>query len=383
MSADKGIAGWVFTHCEPLIVGDVSQDERFYQDVDHFLGYETQSLIAAPLMTPTEKLGVVQVLNKRSGEMFDEHDLDTLSALAAQAAVMFVNARLYQELEQEKNRIIALEDQVHKKLARDLHDGPAQTLAAMMMDIEFIQKLSGREPERVPEELAALREAAGKTLDQVRNAMFELRPLVLETEGLKAALEYYVDRQTSTEGINIHLDVRDLDERLPFRMESLCFAIIHEAVGNAKKHAEADNTWIVVERRSDDVIVAVRDDGKGFDVKATEESYSQRGSLGLLNIKERCEVLGARYAVESKPGQGTLVYLIAPIADGRGALIGAHADSQVAELSADGRRRKRKTGPLDWTNSEPKTPTPADMRRKGTGPLSWFGPDEVLHDPSF
>jgi signal transduction histidine kinase len=211
--------------------------------------------------------------------------------------------------------------------------------------------------------------------------MFELRPLVLETEGLQAALEHYVERQILTEGISIHLDVRNLDERLPFRMESLCFAIIHEAVGNVKKHAEADNTWIVVERRSDDVVVAVRDDGKGFDVEATEESYSQRGSLGLLNIRERCEVLGARYAIESKPGQGTLVYLIAPIVDGRGDLINAEIDGQGAELSADGRKRKRKTGPLDWTNPESKAPTPAEIRRKGTGPLSWFGPEELLHKP--
>ena len=116
IAADEGIAGWVFTNSRPLIVGDVSQDDRHLQQVDKDSGFHTQSIIAVPLMTSTEKLGVVQVVNKRSGEQFDEQDQDILGALAAQAAIMFVNARLYQEVEQEKNRVISLQDQMNKKL---------------------------------------------------------------------------------------------------------------------------------------------------------------------------------------------------------------------------------------------------------------------------
>ena len=378
MPADTGIAGWVFAHCEPLIVGDVSKDERFYQNVDEDSGFHTQSLIAVPLMTPTEKLGVVQVVNKKSGAQFDEQDLDVLGALAAQAAVMFVNARLYQEVEHEKNRIIALEDEMYKKLARDLHDGPAQTLAAMMMDIEFILKLYEREPARVPEELQLLRAAAAKTLDQVRTTMFELRPVILETQGLKPALEYYVDRRNTTEDMNIHLDVRGLEERLPPRLESLCFAIIHEAVGNVKKHAHAQNTWIVVERRERDLVVAIRDNGEGFDVSKTIETYDRRGSLGLLNIRERSELLEARYAIESAPGEGTLVYLIAPLMeerepdDDRSLAKGDEAAGDTCD-----RRQKRKagTGPLGLNGDGQRRHQSAGKRRKGTGPLSFLKRD--------
>lgn len=371
MSADKGIAGWVFTQCEPRIVGDVSEDESFAQHVDDYSGFKTQSLIAVPLMTPTEKLGVVQVVNKKSGEQFDEHDRDILSALSAQAAVIYVNARLVQELELEKNRVIALQDQMNKKLARDLHDGPAQTLAAMMMDAEFIIKLYEREPERVPAELQELRAAAAKTLDQVRNAMFQLRPLVLETQGLEPALEQYVERRNTKEGMNIHLDVRGLEERLPTRVESLCFAIIHEAIGNVKKHAEADNAWIVVERKGDRLTVAVRDDGEGFDVSSTQANYDARGSLGLLNMQERAEVLGGRYAIESTPGKGTLVYLIVPLArEQEGAV-------DRAETPAAPRvQRKRMTGPLVWSDSgDSLPPALGNRRRKGTGPLGMLGQD--------
>ncbi len=370
IAADQGLAGWVFTNLEPLIVGDVSKDERFLSSVDQGSGFETHSLIAVPLMTPTERLGVLQVVNKRSGEQFDGQDLDVLNALAAQAAVMISNARLYQELEQEKNRVINLQDQMNKKLARDLHDGPAQTLGAMMMNVEFILKLYEREPEKVPQELEELRRAASKTLDQVRDAMFELRPLVLETEGLQAALEHYVDRLNTTEGMNIHLDIRSLDERVPSRVESLCFSIIREAVGNVKKHAKAANAWVIVERRSNDLVVAVRDDGEGFDVDETEASYDRRGSLGLLNIKERCEALNAQYAIESAPESGTLVYLVVPLGGSEDS--GTAGGVPAVTVSESG--RKRMTGPLNWNGNGARTPTKG--RKKGTGPLGLLGEDE-------
>ena len=379
--ADKGIAGWVFTTCEPLIIADVAQDKRFYQEV--LSDFHTYSLIAVPLMTPTEKMGVIEVVNKKSGEQFDDQDRDLLMALAAQAAIAFANARLYQDLEADRNRIIALEDQMHEKLARDLHDGPAQTLASMMMDIEFIQKLHEREPERVLEELNLLREAAGKALNQVRNAMFERRPIILETQGLKAALEYYVERLGLTEGLNIQLDIRNLDGRLTPRIEGACFAIIREAVGNIKKHAQAKSTLITVERRATDLLVAVRDDGKGFDRAKVEEGYDRRGSLGLLNMKERSEMLGARYEIESVPGRGTLVYLIVPLPASDVSPKSPSAPAACKpEVRPNGRtRRKRHTAPLVWPENQASAEQKRGERRKGTGPLEVLNGKPAEGDP--
>jgi signal transduction histidine kinase len=362
--ATQGIAGWVFTNEQPLIVGDVSQDSRWSQEVNP--DFQTHSLVAVPLMTPTERIGVVEVLNKQSGQQFDEEDRDILSALAAQAAQAIVNARLYQELEEEKNRMIEIEDQMHKKMARDLHDGPAQGLAAMMMNIEFILRLYEHEPSKVPEELTQLRQTLSKTLAQVRNTMFELRPVILETQGLQAALKSYVERLLQTEGMNIHLDLVHMEERLPARIERLCFDIVREAVGNVNKHAHAKNTWIVVERRLHDLVVAVRDDGRGFDVAHIEQEYDSRGSLGLLNMRERSEVLGAKYAIESKPGRGTLVYLLVPMVEAE-APTSADEPHEPAASDSDG-RRKRSTGPLP--------PEPNGKRKKGTGPLGLVNHDQ-------
>ncbi len=364
MPANKGIAGWVFTHCEPLIVGDVTQDGRHYDGVDMDMDFQTHSLIAVPLMNATEKIGIIEAVNKKSGGQFDQEDQDILSALAAQATTAIINARLYQELEAEKNRILELQDQERRKLARDLHDGPAQTLANIIMSIDFILKLHEREPAKLPEELKKLRETVQKTLAQVRNAMFELRPLALETEGLKEALRIYAERLAQTESFQIHLDIRNLDERLPPKVEELCFAIIQEAVGNIKKHARARNTWIGVERQAQKLFVAVRDDGKGFDVMHTEQGYGRRGSLGLRNMKERSEMLGAQYRIESVPGRGTLVSLIVPLSTIAAA--NSSATSTAPEpLPQNGRRKG--TGPLVW----PGDPVPNSTlpRKKGTGPL--------------
>lgn len=371
MPSTKGIAGWVFTNCEPVISSDVTQDSRFNPEVDRNTAFVTRSLLTVPLMNATEKIGVLQVINKRSGEQFDELDRDILMALAAQATTSIINARLYQELEAEKNRIITIEDQERKKLARDLHDGPAQTLAAMIMDIDFINKLYQHDPQRVPTELEKLRETAQRTLAQIRNTMFELRPLVLETQGLKAALETYTERLINVDGLNVHLDIRNLgDERLPSKVEELCFAIIREAVVNIKKHAQAQDVWIIVEKRSKDLIVAVRDNGRGFDVQATRKSYGNRGSLGLLNMSERAELLGAKYDINSAPGRGTLVSLIVPLQTEAGHTRGTQPvlKKPIPEAVEMVVRRKG-TGPLVWPDDLTNGQNDSQARKKGTGPL--------------
>lgn len=313
MPADQGIAGWIFTHRQPIIVEDVSQDERFFKGIDESLGYRTSSLVGVPLITKGEMIGVIEVLNKRTGEKFDEQDLDTLSALAGQAAIAIANARLYLQIRQERDRMLNIEDEVHKKLARDFHDGPAQTLASLIMDIEFIQKLLERDPTKVEAELLQLKEKATKAMHQARTTMFELRPLLLETEGLKAALEYYVERLRQTENMSIHLQIEGLEERPSQRVEDIVFAIVREALSNIKKHAKANNVWLTVTRGEKRLLTTIRDDGQGFDVEEVEISYATRGSIGLLNLYERAEMLGGRISIESAPGQGTTVSLTVPL----------------------------------------------------------------------
>jgi signal transduction histidine kinase len=313
MPADKGIAGWVFTHCQPDIVHDVRSNKLFYRTIDESLGYHTSSLVAVPIITKGRGIGVLEVLNKKSGERFDENDRDILYALAGQAATAIMNARLYQEVRDEKDKIIALEEDVRKQLARDFHDGPAQTLSAMIMAIELVETLPGPISESVAKGLAELKTMATKTLHQVRNVIFELRPVILKTQGLKPALHSYVERLREAEEMNIHLKVEGLEERLPIKLEEICFSIIQEAINNARRHADEENVWLTAIRRGDEFRVVVKDDGKGFDLAKVERTYDTEGKLGLLNMRERAEMIGGRLSIKSAPGEGTTITLNVPI----------------------------------------------------------------------
>jgi signal transduction histidine kinase len=313
MPANKGIAGWVFTHRQPEIVHDVRSNQRFYNAIDESLGYRTSSLVAVPMITKGQGIGVLEVLNKKSGERFNENDRDILYALAGQAAIAVVNARLYQEIHEEKDRIIALEEDVRKELARDFHDGPAQTLSAMIMAIELVETLPEPISESVAEGLAELRTMATKTLHQVRNVIFELRPIILKTQGLEPALQTYVERLREAEDMNIHLKIKGLKERLPTRLEEICFSIIQEAISNVKRHADAKNVWLTATRRSDELQVLVEDDGEGFDLTEVERSYDRRGKLGLLNMRERAEMVGGQLAIESVLRKGTTITMNVPL----------------------------------------------------------------------
>ena len=152
MGREQGLAGWVVSHNKPLIIADVHEDERFYERIPEKVAYEVTSMISAPLLVKGEPIGVVQVLNKADDARFDEDDLNLLTSFAAQSAIAIENTRLYQDLKRERDRLIAVEEEVRKRLARNLHDGPAQLLAALINGINFVTKLQELEPEKVPEE---------------------------------------------------------------------------------------------------------------------------------------------------------------------------------------------------------------------------------------
>jgi signal transduction histidine kinase len=304
-----GIAGWVAEHKDPIIVDDVNKDERYFSSIAEDTRFETTSLLCAPMIAKGELVGVLQILNKKSGQPFSDDDLEILTTFAAQSAIAIENSRLYHDVREERDRIVAVEEEVRRRLARDLHDGLAQLLAAMVMNIKFVQDLLKNSPEQAAKELAQLEPLVSKALRQVRTLLFDLRPVILETHGLVPALESYVERLGQDSPIDYRLLVRAEIPRLNSRAEAAVFAIVQEAINNAKKHAYAQHMAIVVDRQDDDLTVTIRDDGTGFDLKEVDAEYGQRGSLGLLNMRERADMLSGELSIETDPGQGTAVRL--------------------------------------------------------------------------
>jgi len=311
---DRGIAGWVATNGIGQIVNDVEQDPRWFDGVARDVDFVTRQILCAPMRIGDRVVGVMQVLNKRDGTPFDEQDLRLLTTLATQAAIAVENARLVRRLKEEHDRLLAKEAEVRAAIARDLHDGPTQSVAAIAMNIEFIKKLLRAMPERVESELNVLADLVQKTAYDIRTLLFELRPLGLETQGLLATLQQYVARFRDPAGkMKLRLEAPPGIPRLPVEIEGAIFIIIQEAVNNARKHAHTDEVVIYLYLEEGYLVASVRDRGRGFNLAAVESSYNTRGSLGLLNMRERARLIGGECRIRSAEGEGTTVELRVPL----------------------------------------------------------------------
>lgn len=312
----EGIAGWVATHGQPVIVNDVQKDPRFLSRVDKQSGFTTRSVAAVPLEIRGRTIGVLEVLNKLDAAGFDPEDLSILQSIAAQAAIAIDNARLYQSLREERDKIIKAQEDVRRELARNLHDGTVQLLAAIGMGLDHVERLLEVKPDAVYAELDALRRLVRQATKETRLLLFELRPVILETQGLVAALQSYVEQLQGSEESEVSLEVVNFHERLPVQVEGTVFSIIQEAVNNIKRHAKAQHIWLRLEARGEELVVTVRDDGVGFNVAAVERDYDKRRSFGLLNMKERSALIEGSLVVESEtsgPHRGTQVTLRVPM----------------------------------------------------------------------
>jgi signal transduction histidine kinase len=139
-----------------------------------------------------------------------------------------------------------------------------------------------------------------------------MRPVILETQGLLPALSQYADRLNATESFRVSVNNRGYDGQLGGEAEGVVFAIIEEAVGNAKKHAQASEIRINLISGKNSLVVEIRDNGVGFDVEATKSTYDQRTSLGLINLEERAQLVGGVCTIESARGRGTTVRVEIP-----------------------------------------------------------------------
>ncbi len=313
MSRSEGIAGWVLENQQATIVDDTSTDRRHYTQPSESVDFGVTSMVCAPMTVQGRPVGVLQVLNKKSGERFGPSDTELLLSFAAQSAIAIRNAQLYQELREEHDRIVTVEEDVRKELARDLHDGPTQLVAAITMNLQFVRKLMERDPARVGAELDEVDALAARAMVQLRTMLFDLRPVILETKGLVPTLEAYSTRLTETERFTVHLQVIGKVPPLSKQAGSATFAVVQEAISNAKKYAQAEHIWVTVECAEDTLCCTIHDDGEGFDVAEMQKDYASRGSLGMINMHERAEMIQGTFTIQSEIGHGTTVKLVAPL----------------------------------------------------------------------
>jgi signal transduction histidine kinase len=273
-----------------------------------------RSMICVPLRAGFETYGAVLFASTKRDVYTTKH-VDLLTIFCNQATIALQNANLYQTLRQERDKIIDKEEDARHKLARDLHDGPTQDVSAIAMRLNFARLLMERDSARARVELEKLEDLAHRTVREIRSMLFALRPVVLETEGLLAALNQYTDNLRESDDLPIDVDAEGYQDCLDIETQGVVFAIIEEAVNNARKHAEASRILVRLSVQDDLFVAQVIDNGRGFDLNAVEADYGSRGSLGLVNLRERAGLVEGNVTIDSEPGGGTSVTLVVPIVE--------------------------------------------------------------------
>lgn len=212
-------------------------------------------------------------------------------------------------------RIIEAQEEERKRVSREIHDGPAQMLANVMMRSELIERIyRERGAEEGFKEIRNLRKNVRNALYEVRRIIYDLRPMALDDLGLIPTLRKYMDTIEEYNGkTKIHFQsIGEIDgHRLPPRFEVALFRLAQEAVTNALKHADANEIAVKVDVTCESITMIVKDDGKGFNIKEAKGNKDKK-SFGLIGMKERVDLLGGKMTIDSKVGLGTFIMFQVP-----------------------------------------------------------------------
>ena len=209
-------------------------------------------------------------------------------------------------------RIIKAQEEERLRVAREIHDGPAQSMANVVLRAEICEKLMALEPEKVKEELHDLKAMVKESLQEVRKIIFNLRPMVLDDLGLIPTLRRFISELQKHTKLTIELVVLGGDnQRLPNTLEVAVFRIIQEALNNICKHAQAQRCLVKLEKLPKRLHILVSDDGCGFDPDLSANAKTE--SFGLLGMRERVELLKGEMEITSAPGSGSEIQIMIPI----------------------------------------------------------------------
>lgn len=313
--AKNGILAKSIEEGEAVVTGSVSSDP----ELRSVMGLQTcQSVYCLPLRVGLSTYGAL-IYGHPEPNYFISDRCDVLNMLAQQATIAIQNARLYQDLSDEKEHMAEAQEEARKKLARDLHDGPTQSVAAIAMRVNLVRRMLERDPKSVVDELEKVEELARRTTKEIRHMLFTLRPLVLESQGLIPALQAMADKMKETFGQEVIIQVNQkLADDLEMGKKGIIFYLAEEAVNNARKHAQSPQIFIrlaTVPKEPEIAWLQIADNGVGFDVKAVTATYDQRGSLGMVNLRERTELVNGLLQIDSAPGKGTRVNVYIPLSE--------------------------------------------------------------------
>ncbi len=313
LKGQEGAIAQAIENDKPVLLKEVQHDPELTRFVTFM---SCSEIYCFPLRSGFNAYGVL-LFGHPQPDFFSAGRRELLDILGSQAVVAIQNARLYQDVVNERERMIEFQEEARKKLARDLHDGPTQSVSAIAMRVSLAKNMLLKDPKAVADELGRIEDLARRTTTEIRHMLFTLRPLVLESQGLVAALKSMAEKtkETYSQNVFIKVDEKTL-ESIEMGKQGVIFYIVEEAVNNARKHARAGHVWVNLRQMEPDLaLLEIQDNGIGFDVDAVNRSYDQRGSLGLVNLRDRTELVNGVLDVQSVPGKGTRVQVFIPLTE--------------------------------------------------------------------
>lgn len=312
---------------------------------DIMTGYKTISMLTVPMKDRNNNVtGVIQLINKKKGKgivdyksgdwidkiiPFDYFDELTMNSIAGQAAVALENNLLYRNINEllekyrEQNekltmlssKILKAHEEERKRIAREIHDGPAQSAACLALKLELCKKqLEKGSYQDLSTELDKLGGDIRSTVKEIRSIIYDLKPSYLD-DGLFSALQNHIEIFRDNTGLNVEYSPLGKDGSIEYYISSTVFRILQEALTNISKHAKAKNVNVSIELTDKELSLKVSDDGKGFDVsslKHKNHTEMERG-FGIEGMMERVELINGSISIDSAIDKGTVINIKVPL----------------------------------------------------------------------
>lgn len=306
---------------------EVSKDFIRYKEADIKSAYEKATRIQLDLLMYREKESYLKARRDELQQRIKsvEVSVERAETISSQINVVleYLSGDLNQVtriLESAKNRqliglkIILAQEEERKRMAREIHDGPAQTLANLVLRTEIAERmLMKQEFQLVQEELMELKSQVRSGLEEIRKIIFNLRPMALDDLGLVPTLRKFVQDFEEKTKIRAVFETAGRELRMPSAMEAAVYRLVQEAFSNALKHASPTYVSLEIKFYPRRVMITIQDNGVGFDVEQTMARSKKNSHYGLIGMNERVELLNGKMDIQSARGQGTKISISIPV----------------------------------------------------------------------
>jgi signal transduction histidine kinase len=318
----EGIAGTVAQNGRATLIGDISSEPSVARP-DLVKTEGLKAFLSVPLRAKDKILGVLNIASTMVRH-FTKDDMYLLGSIGDQLGIAIEQANLYKRLKDANKRyqtllrqMITIQEEERKRIARELHDETSQQLTALTLNLQALIEMMEMGDAKDPEIKAMLKKShniAVQAHTEVARLIRELRPTLLDTLGLPAAIRNLAEIHLASRGINVTTEFKGMEQRrLSHEGELTLFRVAQEALSNIVRHSEAKKAIIRLECNSNECILCIEDDGKGFNVSEITRIEKDGRGAGLFGVRERVAAVGGEAYIESQPGKGVRATAKVPV----------------------------------------------------------------------